>query len=869
MTERHAAIPGLYVLFFLSGAAALGYQLIWSKMFSTGLGHEMPAVLAIVCAIMVGMALGSFVVDRFVRRDARAGRWLAVLEFSIGFWGILASLFIPQVNGFALALIGLEPSAIKHWLVAFLIPTLFLLPATASMGATLPVMEKFLSAVTARQSSIGSIYAANTFGAVAGTLLAPFFLMPEFGFRKSCWALAILNFAAAVGVLFITYRSRSGETSATNPVAAGMKQGAEISSLRITVTLFLTGLLGIGYEVTGVRVLTQVLEGTVFTYATVLAVFLLGTAAGAAIFHRCFRRVKADVLLGRLCCGLGVTTLCGILALSCARLIYKGARNLGDTPFDVFGAELLIATVVFVPSAILMGALFSHLVQEARKRGGGIGGVLALNTLGAGVAPLVCVVMLVPAIGTKFTLVALAIGYLALSIGMPQFKFGLIAVPFLCFAVMADLRIVDRPNDSKIIDYREGIMASVAVVEEQGGGRTLRVDNRYQMGGTAAADAQYRQAHIPLLLHPAPRRALFLGVGTGISFGAASLYPDLKADGVELVPEVIQVLPAFQSANLNPAMQPELRLHIADARRYVRSNKELYDVIVADVFHPYRDGAGALYTREHFAAIRARLNMNGLFCQWLPLHQLSGADLQVITHTFLMVFSNAEAWLLRFNVDVPVIGLIGGMGTMNFSNHWIEARIQGTPVAEAARRLSISDSVRFFGHYLSGSNELSVFSERADVNTDDNQLITFNAPRVLYERAEKPYESLVELMDASLLQFLDGNSRAPKVLQEGPTFSGNERLTERVRRYIQARNTYLRGLIADAEDRRDEAVKAYVESSRISPEFTSGYAQCLSIASAMASSNPDYARKILQRLVEAQPERPVAKEMLQRLFGPQ
>jgi spermidine synthase len=857
MIERRFVTPGLYVLFFLSGAAALGYQLVWSKMFSTGLGHEMPAVLAIVCAIMVGMALGSFAIDRFVPRDFRAGRWLAALEFTIGLWAVLASLWIPRVNEFALRIIGLEPGAIKHWLVAFLIPTIFLLPATSAMGATFPVMEKFLSAVVARRASIGSVYAANTFGAVAGTLLTPFVLMPKYGFRDSCWALAVLNFIAGLGVMILSVRLASERRSPHEPLRTDSTLPAAVSSPRITVTLFLTGLLSIGFEVTGVRVLTQVLEGTVFTYATVLAVFLLGMALGAAMYHRWWNRVRSEVLLGRLYCGLAVATLCGVFVLSCAKLIYRWLRTFGDTPFQVFTAEFLTAAAVFVPATILMGAMFSHLVQLARARRGSVGGVIAMNTLGAGVAPLLCAVMLVPTIGTKFTLMLVAIGYLALGIGLPQFKLALIALPFLWLAYSADLRIVDRPSDSRIVDYREGVMASVAVVEEQGGSRILRVDNRYQMGGTAAADAQYRQAHLPLLLHPASRRALFLGVGTGISFGMASLYPGLKADGVELVPEVIDVLPLFQPANLNPALQPDLHLHVADARRYVRSSGELYDVIIADVFHPYRDGAGALYTHEHFAAIRARLNTNGLFCQWLPLHQLDAGNLRVIARTFLSVFPDAQAWLLRFNVDVPVIGLVGGNGDARFSSNWVEARIQGTAAAEAARRLSISDSVRFFGHFLVGPHELSDFADRSNINTDDNQIITFAAPRTSYEQGEKPYASLLRLMEAKDLA-------TPRL----SALSGDADLTARVTKYSQARDAYFRGLIADAENRRDEAVDAYIESARLSPEFTSGYAQCLSIANVMAGTNPSFTRKILERLVEAQPERPVAKEMLKRLFGP-
>ena len=140
----------LHALFFLSGAAALGYQLVWAKMFSTGLGHEMPAVLAIIAAFMVGMALGAAWLDRFIPRDARAGRWLAGLELTIGVWAVIASFAIPHANEWALQLIGLAPSAGKHWLVAFAIPAVTLLPATVAMGATFPAMEKFLSVVAPR-----------------------------------------------------------------------------------------------------------------------------------------------------------------------------------------------------------------------------------------------------------------------------------------------------------------------------------------------------------------------------------------------------------------------------------------------------------------------------------------------------------------------------------------------------------------------------------------------------------------------------------------------------------------------------------------------------------------------------------------------
>lgn len=861
-----------HTLFFLSGAAALGYQLIWAKMFSTGLGHEYPAVLAIVCAFMAGMALGSAFIDRWIPRTACAGLWLCGLESVIAAWAVLVSFAIPHANDMALDLIGLAPSAAKHWLVAFLVPAIALLPATAAMGATLPAMEKFLSAAAPKNSSIGGIYGANTFGAVAGTLFAPLVLMPAFGFSKSCWVLAAVNLLVATGAFMLAQSfslppqraENRGEDSAC-PGCEEQKglKNAPLSFRRIAFTLFLTGLLGIGCETVGVRVLAQVLENTVYTYAAVLAVFLLGTAAGAAAYHCWWQHAGPQRLLARLLGALCASCLLSVLVLSRTKIIYGFARQLGDTSPAVLVAELLTAGAVFAVPTFFMGAAFSHLAQLARAQRGRIGDVLAFNTIGAAMAPAVCSVALVPLMGAKWTLTVIALAYAALGLGLPQLQFALLALPFLLLALNANLRLVETPAGGTVVMFREGVMASVAVIEDADQHRTLRVDNRFQMGGTAAADAEYRQAHLPLLLHRAPMRALFLGVGTGISLGAASLYPELKADGVELVPEVVEVMSAFEPQNFAPAQQANLNLHVADARRFVRATDERYDVIIGDLFHPYRDGAGALYTREHFTAIRERLATNGLFCQWLPLHQLDEATLRVITRTFLDVFPNAEAWLLRFNVDVPVLGLLSRNGSPHFSTNWIESRLGDGMLAGELKRLALADSVRVFGHLLAGPGELRAFANGVPLNTDRDQRVTFMAPRLSYQKNAKPYATLLALLDFQEKQAKETKASFPSLASVPET---DEPFARRVSRYIEARNVYLRGLIHDAESRGDAAVNAYVESARLSPDFTSGYAQCLSLASAISKSNPERAKQILEQLIEAQPERPVARDMLQRLF---
>src|SRR5213593_102873 len=294
----------LYLLFFFSGSAGLGYQMVWSKMFAAGLGHEMPAVLAVLCAVMGGMALGAWRLDRLIARSRSPGCWYGYLEILIGAWGFLSAALIPVANQAALPLIGLEPSPLRHWLIAFMLPALVLLPATAAMGATLPAMERFVSPLLAHGRCVGAIYASNTLGAVVGILASTFVIVPALGFRRSAWLLAAVNVlcgavaflagarlssagsAAQEGKQTAVSSRRVSETGAASEQNCAPKNCRAASRWRLSVTVFFTGLLGIGFETVGVRILSQVLENTVYSFAAVLSVFLLGTSIGAALFQR-------------------------------------------------------------------------------------------------------------------------------------------------------------------------------------------------------------------------------------------------------------------------------------------------------------------------------------------------------------------------------------------------------------------------------------------------------------------------------------------------------------------------------------------------------------------------------------------------------
>ena len=209
-----------------------------------------------------------------------------------------------------------------------------------------------------------------------------------------------------------------------------------------------------------------------------------------------------------------------------------------------------------------------------------------------------------------------------------------LAVVLAVAVLTPPLAFIEVPEGGRVLSYREGAMAAVSVVEDAEGVARLRINNRQQEGSSATLLTDARQALLPLLLHPQPRRALFLGLGTGVTASSAAEDPTLQVDVAELLPEVIQASAHFTQGFTAGSPNPRLHAVAADARRFVRVASVRYDVIVSDNFHPARSGSGALYTVEHFQAVRDRLTPEGLFCQWLPLHQLDLDTLRSIVRSF-------------------------------------------------------------------------------------------------------------------------------------------------------------------------------------------------------------------------------------------
>lgn len=842
----------------LSGFAGLGYEIVWTRMLAVSLGHELVAVLGVISALFGGLALGSLLLGRAIAGSRQPAAWYAGLELVIGAWALVLIVATPLFGDLVPALVPVDASGLRQWSVAFALPFMLLLPATLAMGATLPALEAVLAPRLASGAAVGHVYAANTFGAVAGTLATAFLIIPALGLSATLVLCAVLNAVCAAAMLAVARDS----ASAARPIRAPAIRSA---SLPVLAPLFLTGLLGIGYEVLTVRVLSQILENTIYTFAVLLACYLAGTALGAAFYAR-WRSVRdepGEGVVSRLLTLTALACLAGAALLGASGQILSALKS--ALPVTVAGrlsAELAMAALAFLPPTLAMGALFTALAQRASDRLGGVGPGLAANTLGAALAPMLFGPVLLPLMGAKYAFALLAAAYvLALPLrGRTALGGGgltLAATLALVFSPIS-LRFVQIPNGGALEWHRDGVMAAVSVVRNSAGDRHLQVNNHFRMGGSASMRSDHRQAHIPLLLHPNPRSALFLGLGTGATLSAAGDHPGLKVEGVELVPEVVESFPYFERTPPRLAGNPDIRILVADARRFVRAGTTPYDVIVADLYHPSVDGSGALYAREHFAAIRDRLAPDGLFCQWLPLHQLDIDTLKVIVRTFLDVFPDTTAWLAQFSVETPLVALVGRRTPASYPADWVERRVRDRSLATGLKAVDLDGGFALFGLHLAGPAELRRFAGNAPLNTDDRPVVTAAAPGTAYAAREQPADRLVTLLQSF--------HPAPETLLADADPATQARLAA----YWKARDGYIgigaRALAAKGpRDVIGTLAPQLIELVRISPDFDAAYAPVLAMARQLAVTDPSGARRLLEALDRANPTRPDARRLLAQL----
>ena len=701
----------LFVAFFLSGAASLGYELVWTRLLSLALGSERLAVSGVLLGFFGGMALGSFLLDKPIRACTRPAVWFVGLECFAAVYAVAAPFLILKTN----ALLPLGVGLVGQVFFAGAI----LLPATFCLGATLAALthvyrKTFPDEVKGR--GVGWLYAANTLGATVGVMTSIYIFIPGLGMIAASFVFAGLGLASA-GIVMNFWSMQKAP-----PIPAEVEPARD-NPFTIYLLLALTGFLGMGVEVVGLQILSQVLWGTVYTFANALAIFLLGLSLGSWLYAKWIRERKEPLSL--LLWLYAVSLLLAVMALKWVSTSASFERWAGH--------ELFLPLLLFLVPSLCMGALFSHL---AGRRSGSIGKAYAVNTLGAALAPLLLGSVAVGAWGYSKTFYLIIIGLgvmylLSLWLTRPKLKWigpGVGSLIVLFVAAPSSLVLLKVPEGWTSLKIKEGVMGTV-MVTEKGPLRRLQVNRSFFMGGRHSF-GERRLGHLPLLLAPNATNALFLGMGTGSTLSAAKPYPLKHIDSVEIMPEIVESLSLFNRVNGEVYKDPRVKIHQADARRFLVQGQTPYDLIVADLFHPHKDGAAFLYTEEHFRSARSRLSRQGVMVQWLPLYQMDLETLKIIARTFLHVFPDTRAFMGIYNARMPVLALVANASLpleLEPMKIWLKGLSRAQSVFESTRD--------FYGCYIMDAERLADFAGAGAMNRDLHPKLLF---RPGLDREENP-----------------------------------------------------------------------------------------------------------------------------------
>lgn len=608
-------------LAFTSGACGLAHQVLWTRRLVDLVGASPQTFSKVVGAFFIGLAAGSALAILKSRPVAHPWRRLAVAEAAVG---ILST-----------------PAMLAPWLPGLpALPFLLVVPPAAAMGLVLPWLIRALG--TSAQNS--SLYAANTVGGVAGILLVLLIALPALGLTNAALLICGANAALALCALQMD--------RITQPVQPLESTQAE-SSIRPSglVTAFVSGFLVLGLEAILQHQFAQIAINSFFSSAFVLAWALFALAIAARV------RMRDD------CALLAAAAACALQPFFVS-VIRPGLSILPYElpPFRYFFQLSFVSLLTLFPLFFAAGQIFPAQLRRATDArsaatllgANGIGGWLGIELTHRWLAPV---------FGLWQSVVLMGAGYLLLAFRAP--RIGLIATAALLahsFLNSASLPQISIQSPEKLVEVRVGREGVVATVKSGEDDWRMLFNNSYTLGGSRAQFNQERQAILPLLLHGHPKSVAALGVATGSSVAGAAIFPRVaNVQAIELSPLVIQQAQKhFGRFNRDIFRSQVVQIIEDDARRAIARAKAEYDVVLGDLFLPWRTGEARLFTRDHFQNVKNSLKPGGLYCQWLPMFQLTRPQFECILRTFRDVFPTNILLRGDFYCELPIIGLLGG-----------------------------------------------------------------------------------------------------------------------------------------------------------------------------------------------------------------
>jgi len=814
----------LAIAFFFSGAAALVYQVLWARMLGLVFGNTTYAISTVLAAFMGGMALGSYFLGRYAEKSgASPVKTLAYMEAAVGIYCALTPLlFAAAGRAYVLAQQNYELSAPAVTLLRFVLSSAILLLPTFLMGGTLPVMTKALKAILPAEElsgAIGFFYGVNTLGAVFGVIFSAFISIAYFGVNATLAAAAAANLAVAA---FLFAISRSEKNTAAVPEAEVPTPAADPGLARLAlVAAAVSGFSAMVCEVVWSRSLSMVIGMSVYAFATMLAAFLAGMAAGSFIFTKfAEKKVKADgkegfLAVGVMLGGAGVLILTTIPMFNHLPLLFLRLFGVLSGSFaSLLLLQVLISFLVMAVPAAFFGLMFPMLIKIYSLAGGrngksssAVGRVYASNTAGCIAGSLLAGFVLVSLLGLEgtirasgFVCVAAALAVLLLAKDMRRLALPMAA--FLVVAAAPHLLAVGAWNsgimNSGVYQYapdiienaraqgvslkeafkqavsgeelysRPGANFTVAVTRNPNGILSLSIDGKVDASSDIFRDMQTQtlSGHLPLLLHPGAKRVLVIGLASGVTLGAVGAYPGVEEiDCVEIEPAMTKAASFFAPWNRDILKDKRVNLIVNDGRNYLAASKKKYDVIISVPSNPWIPGSAALFTEEFFRLARNSLAPGGVLCQWIQAYELRLDEVRSVAAAAAGAFPELSLW----NPMGGDLLLVSAEGKFPVDYKTFSARF--AVAAPELARVRVKDPLDVLSRFLMGGEALKEFVKGARPNTDGLPLLEYASPKYIYttEASRANLDYLLKnasSVSGSLVNFSDNAGLAARYMEK-------------------------------------------------------------------------------------------------------
>jgi spermidine synthase len=760
-------LPILLLLFAASGAAALIYEIVWLQLLQLVIGSSAVSLAVLLGTWMGGMCLGSVLFARVVAVKLSALRVYALLEGGTAVCGILVLFGLPLIQGMYVAgVAGGLPSMMLRGIAC----AVCLLPPTLLMGATLPAISRWVASTPGAAVWWGYMYGANIGGGVLGCFAAGFYLLRLHDMAFASYLAAGLNALVAAAALFIDKGQPREMPEVAEPAPEGLRS--------VYFAIALSGLCALGAEVVWTRILSLMLGPTVYTFSIILGVFLVGLGLGSWGGSR-LAELKGNP---RFWLGMSQILLCVAVAWAAFALAdwlpyWKGNVDSTAGPWKDFQGDIVRTALAVLPAAVLWGASFP-LALASVARGGHdparlVGGIYGANTVGAILGSVLFSMAFIPAVGTlgsqqlliAFSVVAAVVVLQgATTPNGPKMTgaklIGAVALASVLAWVIPPIpwmlvgfgrRLPSTTGRWDLLHLAEGMNSSAAWSRYEAGTTYFHVSGKVE-ASTEPQDMSLQRmlGHLPALLNRNPESVLIVGFGAGVTAGTFVVHPTVKSIRICEIEPVIppQSDRYFGNENHHVLHDPRTTITYDDARHFVLTSNEKYDIITSDPIHPWVKGMASLYTTEYFDLCKRHLKPGGFVTQWVPLYESSMEAARTEIATFFEAFPNGTIW---GNVNTDGAGydlvLMGQAEPLKIDPAAMQRRLS-SPGYEGVRRslfdVGYPTALDLLSTYAAQASDLKDWIRGAEINRDRNLRLQYLAGLgVNMNQANEIYEQML------------------------------------------------------------------------------------------------------------------------------